>query len=76
MYIYFIFLQNRERLKKVFSNPGVVEAHKHDNDHTHKEEKKETTKKSKSASTPEKKLLTKKAKSKPVAKKIKKVSKK
>ena len=62
---------NKKEITKDQAEKILKDAYKHD----HAEEKKETKKKS---TTPdkEKKLVTKKAKSKPVAKKTKKVSKK
>ena len=69
---------HNKELSKEEAEKILKEAHKHDHDHDHShgEEKKETKKKTVTASAKEKKPATKKAKSKPVAKKAKKVSKK
>ena len=67
---------NNKEILKEEADKILKEVHKHDHDHSHGEEKKETKKKSSTSSAKEKKPATKKAKSKPVVKKIKKVSKK
>ena len=65
---------NKKEISKDEAEKILKEAHKHD--HSHAEEKKETKKKSSTTSAKEKKTTTKKAKTKPAAKKAKKVSKK
>ena len=65
---------NKKEISKDQAEKILKDANKHDHDHA--EEKKETKKKSSTTSAKEKKPATKKAKSKPVAKKTKKVSKK
>ena len=65
---------NKKEISKEEAEKILKEAHKHDDDH--EEEKKETRKKPSTTSAKEKKSVTKKTKSKPVAKKTKKVSKK
>ncbi len=69
---------NKKEISKEEAEKILKEAHRHDHDpvNTNGEEKKETKKKSATTSAKEKKPTTKKAKSKPVAKKTKKVSKK
>ena len=63
---------NKKEILREEAEKILKEAHKHD----HGEEKKEKKKKSLTTSAKEKKPVTKKAKSKPTAKKTKKVSKK
>ena len=69
---------NKKEISKEEAEKLLKEAHKHDHNHDqdHKEEKKETKKKAKIKITKEKKSTTEPSKSKPVAKKAKKVSKK
>ena len=69
---------NKKEISKEEAEKILKEAHNHDqnHDHSHSHEKKETKKKTTPTSLKEKKPVTKKAKSKPAAKKIKKVSKK
>ena len=62
---------NKKEITKVEAEKILKEAHKHDHDHSHEKEKKPKEKTAK-----EKKIATKKAKSKPEVKKAKKVSKK
>ena len=69
-------IANKKEISKEEAEKILKEAHKHDHDHSEGKEKKETKKKSATTTTKEKKTTTKKAKSKPVAKKTKKVSKK
>ena len=65
---------NKKEISKDQAEKILKDAHKHEHDHP--KEKKETKKKSSSTSAKEKKPASKKAESKPVAKKTKKVSKK
>ena len=69
---------NKKEISKEEAEKLLKEAHKHDHNHDqdHKEEKKETKKKTKTKIAKEKNSTTKASKSKPVAKKAKKVSKK
>jgi len=69
---------NKKEISKEEAEKILKEAHKHNHNHDqdHKEEKKETKKKAKIKITKEKKSTTEPSKSKPVAKKAKKVSKK
>ena len=66
---------NKKEISKDEAEKILKEAHKHDHDQSHGDEKKETKKKS-TSSAKEKKTATKKAKSKLALKKTKKVSKK
>ena len=65
---------NKKEISKSEAEKILKEAHEHSHDHDH--EKKDTKKKSEAKSAKEKKPSTKTGKSKPAAKKIKKVSKK
>ena len=67
---------NKKEISKEEAERVLKEAHKHDNNHDHAAEKKETKKKTPTISAKEKKPATKKTKSKPATKKTKKVSKK
>ncbi len=67
---------NKKEISKEEAEKILKEAHNLDHDHSHVEEKKKTKKKSSTISVKEKKPATKKAKSKQVVKKTKKVSKK
>ncbi len=67
---------NKKEISKDEAEKILKEAHKHEHDHGQEEEKQDTKKKSSTASDKEKKPATKKAKSKPMVKKTKKVSKK
>ena len=63
---------SKKEISKQEAEKILKDAHKHDHEHEHDNKKKETKKKAKSKSVKEKKP----SKSKPVAKKVKKVSKK
>ncbi len=65
---------NKKQISKSEAEKILKEAHEHSHDHDH--EKKDSKKKSEAKTVKEKKPSTKTAKSKPAAKKIKKVSKK
>ncbi|MDC3120262.1 trigger factor [Candidatus Pelagibacter sp.] len=67
-------IPNKKDISKSDAEKILKEAHNHD--HNHENEKKDTKKKSELKTVTEKKPSTKTAKSKPVAKKTKKVSKK
>ncbi len=67
---------NKKEISKEEAEKILKDAHKHDHDNGHKEEKKETKKKLAAKSTIEKKPASKTKKSKPAPKKAKKVSKK
>jgi len=66
---------NKKEISKDDAEKILKDAHNLANDHSHKE-RKETKKKTTTTSAKEKKLPTKKVKSKPPTKKTKKVSKK
>jgi trigger factor len=65
---------NKKEISKSEAEKILKEAHEHSHDHDH--EKKDSKKKSEAKTAKEKKPTTKSAKSKPAAKKLKKVSKK